>query len=726
MPKDNAFTKWNKSLKELALAHPQYAAFAGAVERTEAKLASLSMDEKKGYAPLLTEEDCRELKDLYMEVGKASSAAAKSEEDPVILDLVKAVGDQASRDFALLLDYDPQKDPMTMDDFLDKARSAPVKLPAGQVKTVGSNLSTRQVLTYLDDQGEKKTVLFTPEKKVNVVEEARNMLKTAAKNISGRDNKSIIMNLMDKYFEEKKVEKPKRQDVVDFICTFRNAEGDPDPRKLENLVNKLYPENLISSRSIKKACEATKPVFYQIASNHGVAKMSEEVRIDNRNAAMSTVAELLGVPGLVAKSRTTTIIGPDHTKIKGTMMEKAEGWDMSNLPPEAEKTGLSAGEGPQKARYIRDAADLQILDYICGNTDRHASNFTMKMEKGKLIGIQGFDNDCSFGTLVPQGDNGRLGQTPGPEKMLVISHEMADRVTALTPETLKFSLRGYGLSEEELEAAGKRLTQVREKVIESRASQKDFPGFLYAKTSGMLYECTTQEDYEALDFDKLSGNGIKDSNLFDYVRLNLFEMKDMYREQKRQKAYQSLEGNVIMNGSNRCHVSVLKEAHTQMKGLEKLMKDRTGWHWGHGTSPEYEAVRTLMGKYAKLQKTIADRVTKEAQEAGKGKAGAYVTLNDLTRQRDMAARLEKATEAYLKRHPGECGSYTRQRVDLVKQINAMAKAAKELKPEEKEMVEKNERLLMEDMKRQAGSISEKAARETGPKAKEAQPPQVNI
>ena len=89
---------------------------------------------------------------------------------------------------------------------------------------------------------------------------------------------------------------------------------------------------------------------------------------------------------------------------------------------------------------IRSLADLQIIDYLCLNEDRHPGNLMYQVnQEGIITGIQGIDNDSSFGRR-------RCGQVEN-SALKVISKTMADKVKKLSPEMLRFALRGRGLSE---------------------------------------------------------------------------------------------------------------------------------------------------------------------------------------------------------------------------------------------------------------------------------------
>ena len=87
--------------------------------------------------------------------------------------------------------------------------------------------------------------------------------------------------------------------------------------------------------------------------------------------------------------------------------------------------------------------------------DRHSGNLTyVADDEGRIIGVQGIDNDSSFGNAAT--NNASL------DDLRVISGSMAARIEKMTPEMLKFSLRGSGLPEKELDRSVERLRLLQE------------------------------------------------------------------------------------------------------------------------------------------------------------------------------------------------------------------------------------------------------------------------
>lgn len=221
------------------------------------------------------------------------------------------------------------------------------------------------------------------------------------------------------------------------------------------------------SRAVAK--DMSKVSFYDIDG------VKSGQRIELRNVAMSQVGDALGVPKLLARSMTAQIMSKDKI-YDGVFMETADGEDISHVQDGegmALITAKQAREAYNDPRGLKSLANLQILDYICMNQDRHEKNMMYQFEDlntdhPKFIGVQGIDNDLSFGTNVPDPDK-KLQFLPAINDMQVISREMAEKVQK--PETfaeIEAALKKNDLPQEEIEAARKRLENIITAIKEGR------------------------------------------------------------------------------------------------------------------------------------------------------------------------------------------------------------------------------------------------------------------
>ena len=190
--------------------------------------------------------------------------------------------------------------------------------------------------------------------------------------------------------------------------------------------------------------------------------------IDNRNSAMSSVANMLGVDNLIAKSKTINVKMPDGTNQKGTFMEFVDSKDITHLDSvdEMRVAGLDAYDNKEVKTQL---ANLQVLDYICGNVDRHSGNMLYRFDHNthKLASIKGIDNDASFSNQKLGKQEG-LGQLPSIKQMRVIDEKMAQKVLSIDQSMLEATLHGYGLNEEEISASWDRLENLQKGIREAK------------------------------------------------------------------------------------------------------------------------------------------------------------------------------------------------------------------------------------------------------------------
>ena len=191
-------------------------------------------------------------------------------------------------------------------------------------------------------------------------------------------------------------------------------------------------------------------------------------RNDNKNAAMYEVAKLLGCKQLVAKAVPMVVVNGDKV-LKGTFMEHAKGSDLSNLKGNDPMWGYDPKTSPFNKNLYRDLADLQMLDYICGNIDRHKGNMIYKMKVDangdiKMTGVTAIDNDASF----PEGDISKefsreiaLPNIFKPQNFRFVNRETAKIVSGLNRGQLEILLRGHNLSKKAIDKAWDRVKDVK-------------------------------------------------------------------------------------------------------------------------------------------------------------------------------------------------------------------------------------------------------------------------
>lgn len=199
---------------------------------------------------------------------------------------------------------------------------------------------------------------------------------------------------------------------------------------------------------------------------------ARSANISRRNVATSRIAELLGVGGLVAKSQTARIVGGVDSQGKpietvGNLMEGASGQEggafqeqvlRSALEAQQAKTGTTKGaeaDYEKSGSLQRDMSSLQVLDELCGQTDRHAKNYFIKKDDaGKAVGVMGIDNDLSFGRSTL----GSMSHGEGKNRDVVrggriylphMDRKLAESILALNETTARYALSDL-ITEEEI------------------------------------------------------------------------------------------------------------------------------------------------------------------------------------------------------------------------------------------------------------------------------------
>ena len=186
--------------------------------------------------------------------------------------------------------------------------------------------------------------------------------------------------------------------------------------------------------------------------------------IDGRNSAMSSVANLLGVNDLIAKSKQLSVHMPDGSFQTGTFMEFVDGKDLNQLDS-IDEMRIAPLEAYENSNAKIQLANLQVLDYVCGNVDRHLGNMLYQFDPQthQLTGVKGIDNDASFlkRHLSPSQSIANLASI---RSMRVIDEAMAQKLLEIDEGMFTATLHGYGLSEEEIASAYERLHHLQEAV----------------------------------------------------------------------------------------------------------------------------------------------------------------------------------------------------------------------------------------------------------------------
>ena len=289
--------------------------------------------------------------------------------------------------------------------------------------------------------------------------------------------------------------------------------------------------------------------------------------IDGRNSAMSSVANLLGVSDLIAKSKQLSVHMPDGTNQTGTFMEFVEAKDITHVDSidEMRILGLEAYEGKEAKEQL---ANLQVLDYVCGNVDRHLGNmlYNIDPETHKLTGIKGIDNDASFlkERLAPEDGRAHLASI---YDLRVIDEKMAEKLLSIDEGMLAATLHGYGLSQEEVDAAYDRLHNLQEAVRNAPTydPQKGLPPY---DPLGKGYDLTIvkSEDWDKLSLKELEAGNNNFSKIIQVQRtLTNVKMVTQPMIQAAECSKRSLKS--MLSPENSANLLAKAQSHKPMFGV---------------------------------------------------------------------------------------------------------------------------------------------------------------
>ena len=450
---------------------------------------------KEGKMPALKKEDIVKIRNAYKEVIKNCNRMLAVPENELkgVHVLVDEMSVLLSRDEAAL-DVATQDKNMSLPEILEHGRAITVDIGDQPISTTGNQMSSRIPLQIEGNNNTVKKGFFTQNAFADPLVN-RDQILTAFR--QKYPQMSEIFDCMEKCDRDTfgGVVLMQAEDVIRTTMKEETIKANPEQAKkvahdtwrdfLKFLevpvevsdkykVDPQYPKMMMEF--IDEMSKQQKKFMLYVEGKSNLCT-DIDANIDKRNSAMSAMTNLIGKPNLLAKAE-PMIMMQNGKAVAGTFMENAVGKDAYHLP-EGDPMREYDGDVYDNPEVFADIAAMQALDYICGNIDRHEGNmfyqFGTVNGKQKLIGITGIDNDLSFGT-TPVITKGRVGNTwIKPEQFGVLDANTAQNILAINQSVLQTTLRGYGLSEKEINAAWERTKHLQEKIMEGLEHFKDRP-----------------------------------------------------------------------------------------------------------------------------------------------------------------------------------------------------------------------------------------------------------
>ena len=673
--------------------------------------------------PLVKARDKTNLMNLHQQISEKAEALLQGEnEAKEVKELVRKIAALSSKNYNALLLYNPARAPKTLDS-LEKMSQTMIlhanREEFDKANKLGANLSERMPLAFMNDKGNKVVGVFTKKSTLEAVNSFHNALDAFIQQgslFNTADAKAIAQHLKDHLGEARVVKRSSDDKTVTFtedpaMNVYRilalSTAGEKEEHKtiggpeLQKTLRQLLPEDLAQKLDLQMCSELAEqlnPIRSKISMNLSGARIPENSRLDSRNSAMTAVADMLGMPNIIARSRPMTIVDENGAEIEGTFMELAKGLDYKNPSSLAQyvgKNSLLETDG----MALRDIANLQVLDYICGNVDRHGANFTYLFDQTmKFSGVQGIDNDCSFGTRVPPYGEG-YNKMVGPKDMRAIPAETFRRVMALKPATLKYALRGFDLSEEELEAAGQRLSSLQRFLSAEKTYNAEVPFDDTEELEPGHIRILEKKDWLGLHINQFAWDSEKKvaQNIFARALGNIEIMKRKW--QKQGENYRDLTKTIAAGIKNRANRTTPIAEQRKAAGIQETLSKRSWWGF---SSTNYRRMQTAVKNYQEAQKQLVRRLNYANSEEAKRRAdyadarNAVVTRADLERMRVLSQRMREAAETYLNGKlingeiPPDASEYTKQRIDIARQVKDYGLQGENLREEEIQKAALNE------------------------------------
>ncbi|MCR5215104.1 MAG: hypothetical protein K6E10_11870 [Eubacterium sp.] len=322
----------------------------------------------------------------------------------------------------------------------------------------------------------------------------------------------------------------------------------------------------------------------QLAIAKGIG-INQDSRVNRRNAAMSKIAELLGCQDVLADSENIKIKINGKTA-KGTFMRQAHGDDINKIKADS-MILKSSPVSSYNLNIKKQAAALQVLDYLCGNPDRHGGNMLYNFEEkdGEVLmtSIQGIDNDSSFGS----NEYTKVGLKPVVtlDNIKVIPKDVSDRLLSLDEESLTQVLYGFDLTTKEVNGVIKRLGEL-QSTIRKDAKVYEDGGY----TKGYILP----ENIKIVDDEEL------DQIQINQLRVKLAGKKNIFNRIddacSSYEAYRAYVGNLKNKYENDVYDLTLGNVDKMNKLISKLDKDT---RWG-GSSEAYDQMHDEMKELNEL------------------------------------------------------------------------------------------------------------------------------
>lgn len=444
----SGYLTWPNVLKDqIAYAKEDMAEFAKygdgldkSLEELNALYDGLRVVNPDGQKETMLASDIYEIRNKMAEViKKADNAILNDGVSKTVSDKFSKIKDSTLRQLKAMNRAEPG---MTIDDAL-AGNARKMDISGHNFDVVGNAMSHRQMMSVTGADGARTAGFFTENKKINMDAMAKDIENNFVKAYPNADKKLIGMV----------VNELKSTNDIQFYHAedFEAKNGITLPHDIKDMLPSMK-EQMVDAAT-------------QVDDYKGMIFAPDDAVISARNIAMSDVAALVGAGDCLAKSTPLTVVN-NGKAVEGCFMEAVQGEDLDHLTQDSPFFKVKdVNDILDYSPALKQLADMQAIDFICGNRDRHGGNIMYQFdEAGKLIGVKGIDNDASFMSI----DQAVGDKMTAPENMKYISASMAEKLEHTTPEMLKMTLEGSGLFNTEMDFAVDRFNQLKNAIKDNK------------------------------------------------------------------------------------------------------------------------------------------------------------------------------------------------------------------------------------------------------------------
>lgn len=227
--------------------------------------------------------------------------------------------------------------------------------------------------------------------------------------------KEKTLEILNRIYDKKQVSKEDYDFTLNEILNDTHTYTTVKGPALQLKQHTRYKTNAVFHDFIEVfivACTSQDTMAGYMTDDIQINSGEKKVSLTNRNVASARLANLLGRGNLIAQSELATLEDESGNKFEGLLMQKAEGVEAAKYSDRIleqefttradrgeENIKLNSLEKAISGSFQQSLADLQVLDNLFGQVDRHTGNYMVQEKDGMLTGLTGIDNDFAFGDL---------------------------------------------------------------------------------------------------------------------------------------------------------------------------------------------------------------------------------------------------------------------------------------------------------------------------------------